>query len=424
MKKSLLYIMLIVALCSSQAYAEESSNTGVDSNSAAVESYLLGETKTETSTSTATDTATITETSTETATATNTATVTSTSTATSTDTNTASSTATVTNTSTSTSTDSTSTGSSASASSPFAEDKPVNATVTVEAPSIADIDTAKICGIEKIEEGYPKEGTIVGVEGSSLRLRSWPWGNVIGNYFNGQSVKVLGTSGEFYLVDIDGTQGYMHKNYVSTPDKAGSGVDPYYPGDTRNGGALSKEDGVKASKDGAEGKIPTVTSGGTPGTVTISGDKVVLDVPKNYQGTVNTPAPWSSCGPTSLSMVLGFYGKGDPAVTVTDLYRISGCTQANGTGHDGLAKAAKQYGMTNAQWHYSVNQDFCRQQLKAGKPMICHVKGHYVVMKGMDANGTVILNDPAWKGVERTMSWSEFVAWWKQSNAPMSCMTC
>ena len=70
------------------------------------------------------------------------------------------------------------------------------------------------------------------------------------------------------------------------------------------------------------------------------------------------------------------------------------------------------------------NQDFCRQQLKAGKPMICHVKGHYVVMKGMDSNGNVILNDPAWKGVERTMSWSEFVAWWKQSNSPMSCMTC
>ncbi len=405
MKKSLLYIMLIVALCSSQAYAEESSNKGVDSNSAAVESYLLGETKTATNTST------------ETATATNTATVTSTSTATSTDTNTASSTSAVTSTSTSTDT-------STSASNPFAEDKPIDATITVAAPSIADIDTAKICGIEKIEEGYPKEGTIVGVEGSSLRLRSWPWGNVIGNYFNGQNVKVLGTSGEFYLVDIDGTQGYMHKNYISTPDKAGSGVDPYYPGDTRSGGALSKEDGVKASKDGAEGKIPTVTSGGTPGTVTISGDKVVLDVPKNYQGTVNTPAPWSSCGPTSLSMVLGFYGKGDPAVTVTDLYRISGCTQANGTGHDGLARAAKQYGMTNAQWHYSVNQDFCRQQLKAGKPMICHVKGHYVVMKGMDANGNVILNDPAWKGVERTMSWSEFVAWWKQSNAPMSCMTC
>ena len=417
MKKSLLSFMLLAVFCSSLAYAEEpafapnqTKDNGVDANAAAVESYLLGETSTATETKDVTDTATATATVTATETATVTATDTATITDTSTATNTASSTSTVTNTN------------STSATNPFAEDKDVNATNTIAAPSIVDIDTAKLCGIE----GHPKDGTVTGVGGSTLRLRSWPWGSVIGNYPNGTSVKVLGISGEFYLVEIDGTQGYMHKNYITTPDAAGSGVDPYYPGDTRNGGSLSKEDGVKASKDGAEGKVPTVdsSSGGTPGTVTITGDKVVLDVPKNYQGTVNTPAPWSSCGPTSLSMILGFYGKGDPKVLVTDLYNISGCTRENGTGHDGLAKAAKQYGMTNAQWHYSVDQNFCRQKLNEGKPLLCHVKGHYVVMKGMDSNGNVILNDPAWNGVERTMSWSEFVAWWKQSNAPMSCMSC
>ena len=422
MKKTFLTFILISLLCTPLSYAEEKS--GVTDTASTVESFLLGETNTATETkdttetTTATATATVTATDTATDTASSTATVTATDTATSTDT--ASSTTTV----TSTSTDS-ETSSSDSTSNPFSEDKDVNATNSIEAPSIIDIDIAKLCGIEKIEDGYPKDGTVIGVEGTTLRLRSWPWGNVIGNFTNGTKVKVLGVSGEFYLVDINGTQGYMHKNYISTPDAAGSGVDPYYPGDTRNGGALSKEEGVQASKDGAEGKVPTVSSsGGTPGTVTITGDKVVLDVPKNYQGTVNTPAPWSSCGPTSLSMVLGFYGKGDPRVLVTDLYNISGCTRENGTGHDGLARAAKQYGMSNAQWHYSVNQDFCRQKLKEGKPLICHVKGHYVVMKGMDSNGNVILNDPAWNGVERTMSWSDFVAWWKQSNAPMSCMSC
>ena len=397
MKKTLFSFILIGILCSSLAAYAEEKTSGVVSTASEVESWLKENltgtsTNTETSTTTATTTATVTSTSTST--------------------------------STSTDTSSSSSKDTTSATNPFSEDKPVNATITVEGPTIIDVDTAKAAGITAIADGYPKDGTVSGVEGTTLRLRSWPWGNVIGNYTNGTSVKVLGESGEFYLVDVNGIQGYMHKNYITTPDKAGSGVDPYYPGDTRSGGALSKEDGVKASKDGAEGKTPAVSSGGTPGAVNISGDKVVLDVPKNYQGTVNTPAPWSSCGPTSLSMVLGFYGKGDPQVLVTDLYKISGCTQANGTGHDGLAKAAKQYGMTNAQWHYSVDQNFCREQLKAGKPMICHVKGHYVVMKGMDANGNVILNDPAWKGVERTMSWSEFVAWWKQSNAPMSCMTC
>ncbi len=222
MKKTLFSFILIGILCSSlPAYAEEKTS-GVVSTASEVESWLKEDltgtsTKTETSTTTATTTATVTSTST----------------------------------STSTDTSSSSSKDTTSATNPFSEDKPVNATITVEGPSIIDVDTAKAAGITAIANGYPKDGTVSGVEGTTLRLRSWPWGNVIGNYTNGTSVKVLGESGEFYLVDVNGTQGYMHKNYITTPDKAGSGVDPYYPGDTRSGGALSKEDGVKASKDGA-----------------------------------------------------------------------------------------------------------------------------------------------------------------------------
>ena len=62
-----------------------------------------------------------------------------------------------------------------------------------------------------------------------MRLRSWPWGDVKASYTTGTPLNVLGESGEFYLVEINNQQGYMHKNYVSTADKAASGVEPYYP---------------------------------------------------------------------------------------------------------------------------------------------------------------------------------------------------
>ena len=319
---------------------------------------------------------------------------------------------------------------------PFSEDSSIAVTAEAEPTKISDTETAKAAGIENIADGYPKSGVLDALGGDRLRLRSWPWGNVIGNYYAGTSVEILGESGEFYLVNINGTQGYMHKNYITTSDKAASGVSPYYPGDTHSGGALSLEEGIKASKNGAEGKVPTVASSdsgssssttgstsSTPGTVTKNGKYVCMDIQKLCQMTTNTPAPGSACGPTSVSMVLSYYGKGDAAKIVSNVYKISGCTAANGTGHDGLAKAAKSYGL-NATWHYSSTQAWCREQLEAGKPLVCHVNHHYVVMKGMDANGNVIINDPGKSVVERTMSWSEFAAWWNKSNAPMSCMVC
>ena len=423
MKKSYLSYLLVASLCLFSSIARAEMDEGYKS----YRDQILGNTSTQTETSTTIETETDTGTYTETTTVTSTATATSTSTST-----TASSTATVSDTQTQTQTDwsiynntesDTDTSVASSTNNPFDENQEVKDVVETEDPvSITDVETAKKCGIEEIAEGFPKDGSIASTGGSRLRLRSWPWGNVIGTYDEGTKLKVLGVSGEFYLVEIDGKQGYMHKSYITCGDDAASGKAPYYPGSTRSGGALSLEDGVQASKDGAEGKVPT-TTGGTPGTVTITSEKVLLDVPKKNQYQANTPAPGSSCGPTSLAMCLGFFGKGDPSVLVTDLYSVCGCTADNGTGHAGLEAGAHKYGLTDAKFYYSVSQDWCRQQLEAGKPLICHVAHHYVVMKGMDSNGNVILNDPAYNGVERTMSWSDFSVWWNNSGLGHSAMT-
>lgn len=124
-----------------------------------------------------------------------------------------------------------------------------------------DVNTKSVeKGEEEKEDGdFPQSGT---VQGDNLRLRQWPWGPVMGKYNTGDKITVTGVNGEFYEVTVNGVKGYMHKNYVSIPGTPATGVAPYYPGDTRTGGYLSKEEGTQKSKDGAEGKVPASTDSG------------------------------------------------------------------------------------------------------------------------------------------------------------------
>lgn len=316
---------------------------------------------------------------------------------------------------------------------PFGEDVSVKLTDSVSLPAgVADVETAKAAGVE-VKDGFPVDGS-VSVGNSTLRMRSWPWGDVLSTYRTGASVKVLGVSGEFYLVEVDGQQGYMHKNYVSIPGAPASGDEPYYPGDTASGGALSLTAGVKASKDGAAGKKPAVVSSSSSSEsssssssssakpTTGSGGKVVINVPQKCQMKVNCPAPGSACGPTSLAMILAHYTGKNVDALASDLWYVCGATAANGTGHSGLQKGAKKYGYPNARWHYCVTQSWVRTQIKAGKPILAHVKGHYVVIKGIDDSGRIYYNDPGRSQVDRSMSFSEFSAWWRGAGSTHPCM--
>ncbi len=322
---------------------------------------------------------------------------------------------------------------------PFDENTSVTIAVGGSVPAnVTDVETAKAAGVEA-KEGFPVDGS-VSVGNSTLRMRSWPWGDVLSTYRTGASVKVLGVSGEFYLVEVDGQQGYMHKNYVSIPGAPASGEAPSYPGDTASGGSLSLTAGVQVSKDAASGKKPAVasadsssassdssadsssTSSSPEKPAVGSGGKVVMNVPQKCQMKVKCPAPGSACGPTSLAMILAYYTGKNVDALASDLWYVCGATAANGTGHSGLQKGAKKYGYPNAKWHYSVSQSWLRTQLKAGKPVLAHVKGHYVVIKGIDDSGRIYFNDPGRSKVDRSMSFSEFSAWWRGAGATHPCM--
>ena len=136
---------------------------------------------------------------------------------------------------------------------PFGEEAQVSASDVTSTEDVSTVITdtsiAKEAGIEEVKDGFPINGKIAA---NKLRLRSWPWGAVVGKYSKGTSVKVLGESGEFYLVEVDGQQGYMHKSYITTDKQEATLYTPTYPGDTKSGGYMQLKEGIAASNTGAK----------------------------------------------------------------------------------------------------------------------------------------------------------------------------
>lgn len=134
----------------------------------------------------------------------------------------------------------------------------------------------------KLDKQFPVTGTIEA--NTRLRLRSWPWGVVLGLFEPGKTMQVTGVSGEFYQVVIDGQKGYMHKNYISIPGAPASGVEPYYPGDTRSGGSMTIAEGTSSSN----------TSGKTAGTTATNGSSTTPSAAEGalagYKGGKLSPA--------------------------------------------------------------------------------------------------------------------------------------
>ncbi|MDD3148909.1 MAG: SH3 domain-containing protein [Candidatus Riflebacteria bacterium] len=227
----------------------------------------------------------------------------------------------------------------------------------------------------------------------SLNIRTSPWGAVIGSFYEGDKVTIVGQEGDWYKISLNGKIVYCHSDYI-----------------TKSGGA-------PASTPSSQ---PTT---GTSGVQTGANGKVVLNVPKQCQGAVSCPVPWSACGPTSLGMALAYYGKGNAGSLASSLWYTCGTTGAAGTNHAGLVKGAKQHGFPNARWNYSVGLSWVKEQIKAGKPVIANVYNHYVVITGVDDSGNIYYNDPAKWDVVQVKSYDSFSAWWNGGGCYHAAMT-
>lgn len=74
--------------------------------------------------------------------------------------------------------------------------------------------------------GYPKTGTVKNPGANQvllLRETASTDARVLGYYRNGTSVKLLGESGNFYKVSVNGKNGYMMKKYISLAGSSSGG---------------------------------------------------------------------------------------------------------------------------------------------------------------------------------------------------------
>jgi murein DD-endopeptidase MepM/ murein hydrolase activator NlpD len=100
---------------------------------------------------------------------------------------------------------------------------------------------------EKKDDKKVVEGTIR--VGTSLNVRTGPWGRIIGSLYDGNKVKITGENGDWYKIDYNGQTAYIHKNYVDTSNRK-AGTTPVNqsngnqspqtdPGNKSSGGALT-----------------------------------------------------------------------------------------------------------------------------------------------------------------------------------------
>ena len=141
--------------------------------------------------------------------------------------------------------------------------KKSNSNNSLETSDIKVVEEKDVKKDTKEENKSEKDNTQFPVKGKlchdGIRLREWAWGPII-KKFDSTELTVLGISGDFYEVEIDGVKGFMHKNFISIPDCPASGKQPYYPGDTWEGGYLSREEGIKYTEsnnnNSSDGKKP------------------------------------------------------------------------------------------------------------------------------------------------------------------------
>ena len=113
------------------------------------------------------------------------------------------------------------------ANTPFEDSK-----VSVGNTSNSDLETADISVTESSsntnntnsnsDEAKDYKTPVNGViTASALNVRSCPWGDVMGYYHKGDQVQIIGKLGDWYKVNYNGKECYIHQNWVTTPDHQG-----------------------------------------------------------------------------------------------------------------------------------------------------------------------------------------------------------
>lgn len=239
---------------------------------------------------------------------------------------------------------------------------------------------------------------------------------------------------------FDGASGFVRTKYLTgkAPADAAEGEQP--------------DDGTEPGKpdDGGESDVPGVDNSGmkkldkSKKKARQWAGRIVLGeggmpIPQLYQldytkavcvyNGVKRSVSTSGCGATSLSMVIA-YLTGDTEQSPYTLLREAcqrGMYRGDGLGRRQLAKLAKRHGVAG-RWR-RMDEDGLLETLRAGTPIIANMgqgefteRGHYVVLRGVTADGLILVNDPA--SPERSRQAYPSALFVEQSRAGEAFMLC
>ena len=146
----------------------------------------------------------------------------------------------------------------------------------------------------------------------------------------------------------------------------------------------------------------TVLPGGMPVPLMTQYDSAWGDYPYGTGNSRGNTITMNGCAPTVLSMVVSYLNK--TTVTPLDVVKWAGLkyyVSGAGTNPTMLTEGAREKWGVKID-SISLNANTILNELNAGRPVIANVKegdftkgGHYILLRGIDSNGKIYVNDPA-----------------------------
>lgn len=161
---------------------------------------------------------------------------------------------------------------------------------------------------------------------------------------------------------------------------------------------------------GSGNGIPLPSGGGGFGTYFSQNDPKWKDSSYNT-GSDNATMGEAGCGPTAMAMAISdATGKKVDPMTMANMAKMTGNRDYTGTNWNFINNASNAYGVGTTQILNPTSRDII-SELKSGSPVVLsgasdssgpYTKaGHYIVARGIDANGNVIVDDPRGKAYSK-----------------------
>ena len=219
----------------------------------------------------------------------------------------------------------------------------------------------------------------------------------------GKKVELLSHKKPWAHVKIDGLSGYVHSSFLSVKRLVG-------PSKMKNVWARRK-------------KVRGLEIKGIP---VYSQNHSDPHDPDGGRGK----HPKGYCGPTSLQMILDYFGVevSRDYLALTDLGEGKMYRKGVGSQYAPMLEMARHLGFEKAEMVFSKSIAEIKNRLKDGRPVIVSMKGslryltggrnrrtsgHIVVVSGIDSNGNIVLLDPAGKGSRALMKPKDFLRVWR-----------